>query len=151
MNGLRRFGGALCVALDARHATRFADPRDRARAGRWIAANALALRGLAVRPLPLSSARIYDVRARSLTDLLAAIAAVPMLVDLDSLPKHWRWMVRSLGIPRAEHAHAALLALGVSIASLRADRALPHGTIEVAQDFAGYQVRATDGRHALVA
>jgi hypothetical protein len=88
----------LGVALDARMSTRTRDPHALARATRWIAANLLAVRRQ--RPLHL-------VRVETLTDLLAAIAVAPVLVDRDSLPAHWQIALRLVGIPFVDEAGGA--------------------------------------------
>jgi hypothetical protein len=88
----------LGVALDARMSTRTRDPQALARATRWIAANLLAIRRQ--RPLHL-------VRVESLTDLLAAIAVAPVLVDRDSLPTRWQIALRLAGIPFVEDTGGA--------------------------------------------
>lgn len=107
-----------CLAIDARIAARSADPRDRALAARWIAANLLAIRGI---PVDLhgdapAGAGVVGVRAKDLTGALAAIASVPALLDPATLPWHWRLTLRALGMPVVDRPVAQLLAGGASVA-----------------------------------
>ena len=126
------------LAIDARFAIPAAmpgtlEPIARARAARWIAANALATRGieLAVEGTPPDEPRILVMRAASLSELLAAIAAIPVLVDPASLPCRWRLALRALGLPALDRPAESALSGGASVLTtggpgceLAVDRAL---------------------------
>jgi hypothetical protein len=110
------------VALDARFSVHAAppgrgEPLARARAARWIAANALASRGLAlaVAGTPPDHASILVLRADSLAAVLAAIASHPALIDADTLPCRWRLALRALGLPGLDRPAARALAGGASV------------------------------------
>jgi hypothetical protein len=110
------------LAIDARFAIPSAmpgalEPVARARAARWIAANALATRGieLAVEGAPPDEPRILVMRAASLSQLLAAIAAIPVLVDPASLPCRWRLALRALGLPALDRPAESALSGGASV------------------------------------
>lgn len=121
----------LGVALDARVAAASDDPRTRALAAAWIAANLLAAGGQVTRlcgGVP-RAARIVGFRARGLADTLATIAAVPALLDPATLPLRWRLALRAVGMPLADAPAATLLAEGASVARLGAA-----GELELAVD-----------------
>ena len=110
------------LAIDARFAIPAAmpgtlEPIARARAARWIAANALATRGieLAVEGTPPDEPRILVMRAASLSELLAAIAAIPVLVDSATLPCRWRLALRALGLPALDRPAESALSGGASV------------------------------------
>jgi hypothetical protein len=110
------------LAIDARFAIPGAlpgalEPVARARAARWIAANALATRGiqLAIEGAPPSEPSILVVRAASLSAVLAAIASLPVLVDAASLPCRWRLALRALGVPALDRPAPAALSGGASV------------------------------------
>ncbi len=110
------------LAIDARFAIPAAmpgtlEPVARARAARWIAANALATRGiqLAVEGGLPSEPSLLVMRAASLSELLAAIAAIPVLVDPASLPCRWRLALRALGLPALDRPAASALSGGASV------------------------------------
>lgn len=110
------------LAIDARFAIPAAmpgtlEPVARARAARWIAANALATRGieLAVEGAPPDAPRILVMRAASLSQLLAAIAAIPVLVDPATLPCRWRLALRALGLPALDRPAENALSRGASV------------------------------------
>jgi len=108
------------VALDARMATRRSDPRERADAARWIARNALAARGVHVevsQPPPFR-ARMYELAARDLTGVLAAISVVPALVDTSNLPRRWRIALAALGVPVLDRPACDAIAAGASVVSI---------------------------------
>jgi hypothetical protein len=115
----------LCgLVIDARAATRTlrGDPVARARAARWIAANALAIGG---RPLPQdnassSQARLREEHIADFGDLLAAIAATPALVDPAALPARWRLGLSALGVPVLDRPVDDALAAGASVIRLAA-------------------------------
>jgi hypothetical protein len=109
------------VAVDARVATRTDDPVALAEASRWIAANALAIRGYRVVVEGKAPVRPSLIAARcgrgpaghrnlgAFADLLAALAAVPALVDPAPLPVSWRLALRALGIPMLVAPEASTL------------------------------------------
>lgn len=110
------------LAIDARFAIPDAMPGAmapvaRARAARWIAANALATRGLriAVEGAPPGEPSILVMHAASLPAVLAAIASLPVLVDPASLPCRWRLALRALGIPALDRPAASALSGGASV------------------------------------
>jgi hypothetical protein len=112
------------LVIDARAATRTHDLLARARAARWIAANALAIGG---RPLPQDNANVSSSQARireehiaDFGDLLAAIAATPSLVDPAALPAHWRLGLSALGVPVLDRPVDDVLAAGASVIRLAA-------------------------------
>ncbi|MDX2088108.1 MAG: hypothetical protein SFX73_09665 [Kofleriaceae bacterium] len=131
------------LAIDARTALRGCVRRgshERATAARWIAANAMAARGarIVVEGEPPEEASVLGLRAASFTSMLAALAAVPALVDTMALPAHWRLALRALGLPSLDRSPSEALAEGVCVLS-------PDGTApcELAVDIAphGYRVR----------
>jgi len=110
------------LAIDARFAIPAAmpgtlEPIARARAARWIAANALATRGiqLAIEGAPPSKPSILVMRAASLSELLAAIASIPVLVDPATLPCRWRLALRALGLPALDRPAESALSGGASV------------------------------------
>lgn len=111
----------LCgLIIDARAATRTDCPLARARAARWIAANALAIGG---RPLPAvssSQARVREEHIADFGDLLAAIAVTPALVDPAALPARWRLGLQALGVPVLDRPVDDALAAGASVIRLAA-------------------------------
>src|SRR6185312_15669109 len=88
------------LALDARAITT-RDFVERAQSARWIAANALASRGIriAIEGAAPRGARMFGLRATTFAAAIAAIAAVPVLIDAATLPAHWRYLLRALGMP----------------------------------------------------
>jgi hypothetical protein len=113
------------LAIDARFATGMPQPWDavaRARAARWVAANALAVRGVQVALIGVApdEPRLFGLRADRLVALLAAAAALPLLVDDQALPCHWRLALHALGFPALDRPAAAALAAGASVLSLSA-------------------------------
>jgi hypothetical protein len=107
----------LGTAIDARAIARTADPRARAFAARWIARNLLAARG--VRPpwtVETTAARVIALRVATWSALVAAIAALPMLVDESTLPRWWRVALRLVGIPLLDRPIPSAIAAGVSVA-----------------------------------
>jgi hypothetical protein len=110
------------VALDARVAARTNDPRERAIAAQWIAANALGVarvRTVAHGPAP-DTARVVSVHAESLPEILAALAAAPVLVHPGTLPITWRAALHALGVPVLDRPIETALAQGASVALLAA-------------------------------
>lgn len=132
------------LAIDARFAipggTATCGPVARARAARWIAANALASRGvwLEVDGAPPHEPGVLVLRAASFTAALAAIAALPVLVDTASLPCAWRVALRALGIPALDRPATAALSHGASVLTVE-----PPGCCELAVDreLRGFRVR----------
>lgn len=126
------------LALDARFAARAgSDAAARAVAARWIAANALACRGirLAVEGVAPRGARLFALRATSFAAAIAAIAAVPVLIDPATLPRHWRYLLRGLGMPVLAESPAAAIEAGASVLG-------DAGTeLEVDEGWQGYRVR----------
>jgi len=111
----------LCgLAIDARAATRTDDALARARAARWIAANALAIGRRPVPPDSSSQARLREEHIADFGDLLAAIAATPALVDPAALPARWRLGLHALGVPVLDRPVDDALAAGVSVLRLAA-------------------------------
>src|ERR1700759_1722350 len=98
------------LALDARAITA-RDFVERAQTARWIAANALATRGiqLAIEGVAPRGARVCGLRATTFTAAIAAIAAVPVLIDAATLPAHWRYLLRALGMPVLTESPAAAI------------------------------------------
>ena len=110
------------VAIDARFAVVTSpagesDPAARARAARWIAANALATRdvGLCVEGELPGEAELLVVHATSFSAMLAALAALPSLVDAATLPCRWRLALRALGLPGLDRPVASAIAGGASV------------------------------------
>ena len=144
------------VAIDARCAVAAlpageSDPAARARAARWIAANALATRGVAlsVEGAPPECPGLLVVRAASFSAVLAAIAALPVLVDTLTLPcRRWRLALRALGLPVLDRPVASAIAGGASV--LIADGT---GGREVAVDreWHGFRVRVGSTERTLPA
>jgi hypothetical protein len=143
------------VAIDARFAVDAAaagasDPVARARAARWIAANALATRGigLSIDGAPPDEPGLVAMHAGSLTAVLAAIAALPVLVDTATLPCRWRIALRALGVPALDRPVAAAIAAGASV--------LAAGTaggseLAVDRDWHGFRVRLSSPERMLSA
>jgi hypothetical protein len=142
------------LAIDARFAIPVAmpgalEPIARARAARWIAANALATRGiqLAVEGPPPSEPSILGMRAASLSEVLAAIAATPVLVDPASLPRRWRLALRALGLPALDRPAASALSGGASVLT-----AAGHGCdLAVDRELHGFRVRLASPERTLPA
>jgi hypothetical protein len=111
----------LCgLAIDARAATRTDCPLARARAARWIAANALAIGRRPVPPPSSSQARLREEHIAGFGDLLAALAVTPALVDPAALPAHWRLGLQALGVPVLDRPVDDALAAGASVIRLAA-------------------------------
>lgn len=134
------------LALDARAAARSTEPRDRATAARWIAANLLAVRGkhVALDGEAPRDATMLGIEATDLMGALAAIAAVPALLDPETLPHHWRLALRALGVPCVDRPVPELLASGASVARLhaRADVVLAVGSDLRVRVQGGYELVA---------
>ena len=108
------------VALDARVATRTRDPRQRALAAQWIAANVLGVahsRAILDGAAP-SRACVVSLHATSLRAILALIAAVPVLIHPGTLPIRWRAALRAVGVPVLDQPIEEALARGASVALL---------------------------------
>jgi hypothetical protein len=116
--------GLAGVALDARFAVPNGDdPATRARVAQWIAANALACRGLGfvVDGVIPRGAYAFALRARSLAATLAAIAVVPALLDLATLPRYQAYLLRLLGLPVLSESPAAAISGDASVLGCVAD------------------------------
>jgi hypothetical protein len=137
------------LALDARALVRSDDPRVRADAAQWIAANLLAIRGLrvGVDGVVPAGARVFDVRVASVTGLLAAVAAVPALIDAMTLPLRWRVALSALGMPVVEGSLAAVLSRGASVVGAGGAGAW----LAVDAEASGYRVRIRGAERMLVA
>jgi len=142
----------LCgLALDARAATKSSDPVQLAIAARWIARNLLAIRGIRIGVegvIPVG-ARVLGVRVASLNDMLAAIAAVPALIDATTVPLRWRLALRALGLPILDRPAPLALAAGASVVVYVS----PHATtaLHVDTDSSGYRVRVANAQCKLAA
>jgi len=138
------------LAVDARAAVRSDDVRARADAAQWIAANLLAIRGLrvGVDGVVPAGARVFDVHVASVTGLLAAVAAVPALIDAVTLPLRWRIALGALGMPVVDRSLAAILARGASIINATGHAAC---ALAVSPEAFGYRVRIRDTERMLVA
>jgi hypothetical protein len=143
------------LALDARFAIPAAmpgitEPVARARAARWIAANALAARGVpfAVDGEPPDAPGVFALRADSLTALLTALAALPLLVDAASLPGGWRLALRALGLPALDRPATDAVADGASV--LIADGTAGRELV-VDREWRGFRVRIGPPQRTLVA
>lgn len=143
------------LALDARTATRGVLPGEgcpaaRAVAARWIAANALAVRGVrvALEGTPPVTPSVLGVRADSFAGLIAAIASVPVLVDAAQLPRGWNLALRALGLPALDRSTSDALAGGASV--LGAD-GFGRCELAVELDSRGYLVRIAPPERMLVA
>ena len=137
------------LALDAR-AMCGGDVVERAQAARWIAANALATRGirLAVEGVVPRGARVFALRATTFAAAIAAIAAVPVLIDAATLPRHWRYLLRALGIPMLAESPTAAISAGASV--LGCDAGAPC-ELAVDEGWQGYRVRIAAPQRMLVA
>lgn len=142
------------LAIDARFAIPdtmpgSTEPIARARAARWIAANALATRGLqlAVEGAPPSAPSILVVRAASLSVVLAATASLPVLVDIASLPCRWRLALRALGLPALDRPAATALLGGASVLT---SQGRGH-ELAVDRELHGFRVRLASSERTLTA
>jgi hypothetical protein len=142
------------LAIDARFAIPDAtpgalEPVARARAARWIAANALATRGLriAIEGAPPSEPSILVVHAASLSAVLAAIASIPVLVDAASLPCRWRLALRALGLPALDRPAATALSGGASVLTANGRGC----ELAVDRELHGFRVRLASPRRTLPA
>jgi len=142
MGRLAQVGG---VALDARRVVRLQSGGELADAARWIAGDFLAALGVRVRidgEVPTAPG-LVAIRARDLAGFVAALAAVPAIVDGDTLPVRWRVALRFLGMPLCATSGPA--AAGASVAVLATPRWSLTGaaacTVTVGEDAQGYRVR----------
>jgi len=128
------------LAADARQTTKgLGNPRDRAAAARWIAANALAARGVEVTfagAAPRTPC-VIGLRAECFAQVTAAIASVPVLIDASELPAHWRMALRALGVPVLDRSMARALAGGASVLCLNG---LGATELRVDPDHRGFRV-----------
>jgi hypothetical protein len=137
------------VALDARVAATSRDPRARALAAGWVAANALAARDLRVELLGAAptTPSLIRLRALDLTGTLAAIAAVPALLDPTALPRSWIVALKLLGMPLLDRPTPVVLSHGASVASFVMGPDVAY-TLDIEPD---YTVRIEHERRALAA
>ena len=108
------------VALDARVAARSRDPRQRALAAQWIAANVLGVSRIRAEiggAIP-DRACVMSFHARTLRAFLATLASVPVLIDAKTVPLRWRAVLRVFGIPVLDRPVVHALASGASVAKL---------------------------------
>ncbi len=130
------------VALDARYAIALAgDSRARATASRWIAANAMATSSVRVSVrggLPRAPG-VFSVTAPCFAGLLAALAAVPALIDPTTIPRGWRLALAALGVPCLDRSAASAVAEGASVFLLGRSGGVP---LLIGQERAGYFVQA---------
>jgi hypothetical protein len=139
----------LGLAADARAVTRTNDAIELAGAGSWIARNLLAIRrsGLVVETaLPPQPHRL-GVRPLAFADLVAALAAVPALVDPVGLPARWWLSLRALGIPMLDRPVRTALAAGASVLTVQP----AVWSVHVTPDHRGYHVRVTTSPRMLAA
>lgn len=149
------------LAIDARFAIPdampgVAEPVARARAARWIAANALATRGarVAIEGEPPGAPSLVALHAESLAAVLAAIAALPALIDTTGLPCRWRIALRALGLPALDRPAAAAMALGASVltsAAVAPGAAAPGCAIAVDREWHCFRVRLGSPERTLIA
>ena len=107
------------LAIDAR-VQRRDDLKALARTSRWIAGNALGLRGrrlFTCGALP-EEPWLARVRIAGFGDLLAALAVAPSLLAAEDLPARWRLGLRVLGVPLLDELVSTTLAGGVSVLTL---------------------------------
>ncbi len=138
------------LAIDARCALpSLEDPGRRATAARWIAANALAATHVrvSVEGMAPREARVLSLRAPCFAAALAAIAAIPSLIDSSTLPRSWRLALRALGIPGLDRSIAAALAEGVSVLGCSPGSC----DLSVDSEAHGYRVRVGRADRMLVA
>ena len=95
----------LCgLAVDAR-VQRRDDLRALARTSRWVAGNAIGLRGrrlFSCGALP-DEPWLARVRVGGFGELLAGLAVAPALLAAEDLPARWRFGLRLLGVPMLYH------------------------------------------------
>jgi hypothetical protein len=146
-----KFARLAGVALDARAAAYSDDPVERALAARWIAGNLLAVRGrlIAIDGRIPDHACLFGLRVAKLIDLVAAIAAVPALVDASTLPASWRLTLRVLGLPVLDRPASLALGGGASVAELGPQH--PSYTLTVDAHATGYRVHVAPCERMLVA
>src|SRR5262245_21991726 len=143
------------AAIDARRIARTRDAGELAGAAGWIAGDFLAALGVRVSiegDVPAEPGLIA-IRATDLAGFVAAVSAIPALIDGDTLPVRWRLALRLLGMPlRSVQAQldgvpvAVLAEPGSPLASAASC------TATVGADALGYQVRvAPQGRACLPA
>ena len=134
------------VAIDARWSMpRRTDLAARVRAAHWIAANALAAGGVQVSiegALPRGP-RVFALHARGFAGALAALAALPALIDPTTLPPSWWVLLRAIGLPWLDGSAAAAVAGGASVLTCGDGSC----DVSVEQDPEGYRVHVgTPGR-----
>lgn len=139
------------LAIDARVAIN--GPRNagsHASAARWIAANALAVRGVRVTlegDLPRAP-RVLALHASTFTAAIAALAAVPALLDAATVPRRWRLLLCALGVPTLEGARSTAVHDGASVLECTTSASCE---LAVDRELDGFRVRIAPARRMLVA
>ncbi len=131
----------LCgLGLDARRARRPGDVVAQAHASRWIAGNLLAIRGVRIdlRGVLPAGAHVIGIRVRELTRLIAALAAVPAVLDAAPLPLRWQVALRALGIPVLDQLPEDAVRAGASV--LVPSSSIPPLALHVDGDATGYRI-----------
>lgn len=82
-----------------------------------------------------------------LAAVLAAIAAIPSLIDPSTLPRSWRLALRALGVPGLDRSIAAALSEGVSVLGCGPGSC----DLSVDSESHGYRVRVGRSDRMLVA
>ncbi|MBA3458825.1 MAG: hypothetical protein H0T46_02610 [Deltaproteobacteria bacterium] len=135
------------VAIDARARPVLDNLASRAIAARWVAANALAASAVrvSVDGIPPRGPRLFSLRAPCFVGALAALAAMPSLIDLSTVPRGWRLALRALGVPWLEQPAEVALAHGVSVLS----RDVGTNELRVELDRSGYLVQFAESSRIL--
>jgi hypothetical protein len=130
------------VRLDAWRARHAHSLVARAEVSRWVAANVMASCGVRYEvrgSLPTIAERI-GIQPRTLTELLAALASGPALVEVASLPAGWAMALAALGVPlvdepasRITHAGVSVLTLNPMPPTLTVSHRAAHVQVELAQ------------------
>ena len=140
----------LCgLAIDAR-VQHHDDLKALASTSRWIAGNALGLRGRRLFTCGALPAEPWLARIRTggFGDLLAALAVAPSLLAAEDVPARWRFGLRVLGVPLLDELVSSTLDHGVSVVTLA-----PYApwTIEVERQARSYVARVTRAQQLLAA
>ncbi len=140
----------LCgLAVDAR-VQRRDDLRALARTSRWVAGNAIGLRGrrlFSCGALP-DEPWLARIRVGGFGELLAGLAVAPALLAAEDLPARWRFGLRLLGVPMLDEPASRALERGVSVLTLAPSAPW---TIEVEQQGHSYVARVTCAQQLLAA
>jgi len=139
----------LGLALDAR-VQRRGELHAAARTSRWIAGNALALRGRRLFTCGDLGAPPWVARIapRDLGELLAALALAPSLLAAEDVPARWRFALRALGVPTLDVLVGDALERGVSVLTMA-----PYAPVEIEIEHArrSYVARVRRARRLLAA